>query len=223
MRVLIAICAFNEQSTVAGVVAPLIERGFEVVVIDDGSQDLTSLEAKTAGARVLTHVANFGQGAAIKSAIDLCLDEDWDVIVTVDADGQHDLPSVIAITEAWLADPTIDILLGSRFLGGSPNIPTSRKFFLKLATLFTKLTTGLDLTDTHNGLRAISRNACSKLVIKQSRMAHASEILSEISLRKLTWREWPVKINYTPYSREKGQRLFTGALQILWDLIVRGR
>jgi glycosyltransferase involved in cell wall biosynthesis len=223
MKVLITICAFNEQLTVANVVAPLVDRSFEVVVIDDGSKDLTRHEALSAGARVLTHVKNFGQGAAIASAMELCLAEHWDAIVTVDGDGQHDSSSVVSIMEAWLADPATEVFLGSRTLGEASNIPISRKLLLKLATLFTKITTGLDLTDTHNGLRVLSRNACSKLVLKQARMAHASEILREIRLKRLTWREWPVKIHYTPYSKEKGQRTFSGALQILWDLLVRGR
>jgi len=223
LRILISIPAFNEERTVGAVVGELKSQGFEVLVIDDGSSDDTRRVALESGARVLSHLQNLGQGSALKSAMELCLMEDWDAILTVDADGQHDVKSVISMATAWSNCPSTDVLLGSRFMGKGSNVPKGRRLLLKLATVFTRITSGLNVTDTHNGLRVLSRNACSKIKLNQARMAHASEILSQIRIENLSWKEWPVKIHYSKYSLGKGQTLIAGSLQIVWDLIARGR
>lgn len=223
MRILIAIPAFNEERSVGTVVGELRSKGFEVLVIDDGSQDDTRRVALESGARVLTHFQNLGQGSALKSAMELCFKENWDAILTMDADGQHDVESVVSLATAWAVNPSIDVLLGSRFMGEGSKVPLGRKLLLKLATIFTRATSRLYVTDTHNGLRVLSRDACLKIKLKQPRMAHASEILSQIRIKNLSWKEWPVKIHYSTYSLNKGQNLIAGSLQIVWDLIARGR
>jgi len=91
---------------------------------------------------------------------------------------------------------------------------------LKLATVFTRLTTGLKISDTHNGLRAFKAEALRKFNITQNAMAHASEILSEIARNKLTYREVPVTIRYTEYSKSKGQSV-SNAINILFELFSR--
>lgn len=223
MRLLIAIPAFNEEKSVGKVVEDLKSHGFEVLVIDDGSSDDTRRIALESGARVLSHLQNLGQGSALRTAMELCLKENWDAILTMDADGQHDVESVMSISKAWAQNPSTDVLLGSRFIGQRSNVPLGRKLLLKLATLFTKIVSGLNVSDTHNGIRVLSRKACSAIKLRQPRMAHASEILSQIRINNLSWKEWPVKIHYTKYSVEKGQTLIAGSLQIVWDLIARGR
>jgi hypothetical protein len=110
--------------------------------------------------------------------------------------------------------------LGSRFLGSAACLPPARRLLLRLATWFTRLTTGLQVTDTHNGLRAMTRRGASAIVLHQNRMAHASEILHQIAESKLKYVEVPVTIDYTAYSLSKGQTL-GDALLILTDLFAR--
>jgi len=112
-----------------------------------------------------------------------------------------------------------DIVLGSRFLTKN-SVPFLRRLLLKGAILLTRAITGLDLTDAHNGFRALSRKAAEKIVIRQDRMAHASDILHEIARLKLRYREVPVAVKYTAYSRKKGQKL-SGAGRILFDIIFK--
>jgi hypothetical protein len=112
----------------------------------------------------------------------------------------------------------VDYALGSRFLHGASNIPRTRRLLLQAATWFTRFTTGLRVSDSHNGLRAMTRKGASRLSIRQNRMAHASEILQQIADSGLNYIEVPVTISYTHYSLEKGQRL-SGSVDIIVDLL----
>jgi hypothetical protein len=142
--------------------------------------------------------------------------------MTFDADGQHrpdDLPALLAPLEAG----ECDVVLGSRFLvrGSAVRIPLARRLLLRVATVVTRLSTGLRLTDTHNGLRAFTAPAAAQIEITQNGMAHASEILSQIAARKLRYREVPVTVTYTKYSLTKGQSMLN-SVDIFWESI-RGR
>jgi hypothetical protein len=136
--------------------------------------------------------------------------------VTFDADGQHRVEDALAMTDR-LDAAGLDLVMGSRFLGEARNMPALRRLVLKAAVIFTNLTTGLKLTDAHNGLRVLSRAAALQIDLKQDRMAHASEFLSVIAEKKLRFEEAPVTILYTEYSLAKGQRL-RNAIHILEDL-----
>ena len=111
-----------------------------------------------------------------------------------------------------------DITLGSRFLGGTVDMPRSRRFILKLGVLFTRLINRMPLTDTHNGFRAFSRRAAEHIQITADRMAHASEMIDMVRESRLPWREIPVQIHYTEYSRQKGQ-LTRGAWRIVFHYL----
>jgi hypothetical protein len=113
-----------------------------------------------------------------------------------------------------------EVVLGSRFIQGGKAIHIGfiKHATLRIAVLFTRLITGLSLTDTHNGLRLFTRQAVARINITQNGMSHASQILSQIASLKLRYHEIPVEITYTPYSRRKGQSVWNG-INILWDLI----
>jgi polyprenyl-phospho-N-acetylgalactosaminyl synthase len=113
-----------------------------------------------------------------------------------------------------------DFALGSRFLGAAIDMPASRRLLLKAATWFTRITTGLCISDTHNGLRAMTHRGASKIRLRQNRMAHASEILHAIARSGLRYVEVPVTVDYSTYSLAKGQRL-ADSLRILLDLSAR--
>jgi glycosyltransferase involved in cell wall biosynthesis len=179
--------------------------GYQVVVVDDGSSDRTRQIAAQLATAVVCHPINLGQGAALKTGIDYALSQGADFIVTFDADGQHRVSDIGALLEA-LDREGADFALGSRFLGRPQGMPALRRLLLRAATLFTTATTGLRLTDTHNGLRALTRRGAAALRLRQNRMAHASEILAEIARSGLRYVEVPVTIDYTAYSLEKGQR-----------------
>lgn len=218
-RIVVVIAAYNEAPVIASVVADVRRASYPAVVVDDGSTDATGEIAARAGAFVVTHPVNLGQGAALQTGLDFALAQGADVIVTFDADGQH-RPADIAPLIAALAANKADYALGSRFLGGAVNLPRKRRLMLAAATWFTRLTTGLDLTDTHNGLRAMTRRGASRIRLKQNRMAHASEILHQIAQGGLAYVEVPVTIEYSAYSLGKGQTL-SESLAILIDLFAR--
>jgi glycosyltransferase involved in cell wall biosynthesis len=213
----VVITAFNEASVIADVVAGLKPAEHNVLVVDDASTDDTAHRARTAGARVLQHPINLGQGAALQTGITFALRSGADFIVTFDGDGQHRPEEVPALLGS-LVRHQVDFALGSRFLGSAPNLPPFRRLLLRAATWFTRLTTGLKLTDAHNGLRAMTRRGASAIKLRQNRMAHASEILAQIARSGLGYIEVPVTIVYTPYSLQKGQRV-SNSVSILIDLL----
>lgn len=216
--VFVVIPAFNEAGSIGQVIREVRGQFEKIAVVDDGSQDDTALLAAEAGAEVLGHLINRGQGAALQTGIDYALSRGADVIVTFDSDGQHQLDDVKALI-APVIEGRCDVVLGSRFLSKNCQVPTTRKLVLRLGVLFTRLVSGIQVTDTHNGLRAFSRNAAQQIQIRQDRMAHASEILDEIARLKLRYLEVPTRILYTDYSRSKGQKS-SAALRIVWDFLI---
>jgi glycosyltransferase involved in cell wall biosynthesis len=163
------------------------------IVVDDGSSDDTAAVAASAGAVVLRHVVNRGQGAAVLTGIRYALGGDADVIVTFDADGQHER---------------------------TEGMPRSRRLVLRGGILFTRLFSGIRVSDVHNGLRAWSRQAAGELTITLDGMAHASEILDQIRSRGWRLAEVPTTVRYSAYSLGKGQGALN-AIRIVLQLILQ--
>ena len=216
-RLWIVIPAFNEATVIAQVVRQVKTLGHGVVVVDDGSHDETAAQAHHAGATVLSHPFNLGQGAALGTGIEYALQEGAEFVATFDADGQHRIEDLQRLIEA-LKKEKADIALGSRFLEKTQSITFWRKTVLKLAVLLTWITTGIRLTDAHNGLRVMTADAARKIRITQNGMAHASEIVELIKRHKLRFIEVPVTVLYTDYSLKKGQPL-ANALNIVFELL----
>ncbi|MFZ6035955.1 MAG: glycosyltransferase family 2 protein [Patescibacteria group bacterium] len=205
MKVFVVIPALNESQRIGAVVERVRQRYPYVIVVDDGSDDGTGQVAASAGAMVLTHAINRGQGASLKTAILYALDHEAEAIVTFDADGQHDAEDIDRLLLP-IHEGRADVVLGSRFLQNTTeNMPPLRKLMLRAAVIFTRFASGLNVTDTHNGLRAFTREAAHRIKIHQDRMAHASEILDEINRNQLRFVEVPVTIRYSAYSTGKGQ------------------
>lgn len=211
--VYIVVPAFNESRSIASVVGDLRASYPNVIVVDDGSKDETFAVAKSAGAVVLRHSINRGQGAALQTGIEFALSRGAHYVVTFDADGQHQVADVSSIVEPlWRKE--CQVTLGSRFLGDAVNLPASRRLLLRMGVFFTRLVNGTRLTDTHNGLRGFSREAARHVDIHLDGMAHASEMIDIISRNRLSFREVPVQIHYTDYSIAKGQSS-RGAIRIV--------
>jgi len=213
----VVIPAYNEAAVIRRLVDTVLSLNYRVVVVDDCSSDQTSGVLAGSGTHLLRHAVNLGQGAALQTGMAYALQQGAKYIVTFDADGQHQA-SEIRLMLKPIIEGECDLTLGSRFLSqdSCASIPKLRRTVLKLATLFTRLTCGLNLTDTHNGFRAFSAKAASKIHLTQNRMAHASEILSQIAKAKLAYKELPVTILYSEYSLKKGQKL-SNSLNIVWD------
>jgi polyprenyl-phospho-N-acetylgalactosaminyl synthase len=218
-RIWAVIAAYHEASVIGEVVTELRRHVDNVVVVDDGSRDGTGDAALAAGAVTLRHSLNLGQGAALQTGIDFALAQAAELIVTFDADGQHD-PGDIGVMAAIQRERGVEMVLGSRFLGRAQDLPRMRRLVLQLARKFTNVTTGVRLTDAHNGLRLMTASAARRIRITQNRMAHASELIEQIRTRKITFAEAPVTIRYTRYSLAKGQKL-SGAAKIFADLATR--
>jgi glycosyltransferase involved in cell wall biosynthesis len=218
----VIIPAYNEGPVLAETIGELLDynSGYHLVVVDDGSTDNTAAIARGFPVHLLVHPMNLGQGAAIATGIEYAMRNQADIIVTFDADGQMQPADIGALTEV-LIEEGLDVVLGSRFLKPTGEIPAFKKMILKLGTIFTRFTTGLKITDTHNGLRAFKAEALRRFDITQNEMAHASEILSVIARSKLAYREVPVTIRYTEYSMSKGQPV-SNAINILFELFSRG-
>lgn len=214
--------AFQEEESIANPVSEIIEAGYCVVVVDDGSSDGTSERAFNAGAVVLKHGINLGQGAALQTGITFVLDMGAKIIVTFDADGQHSLRDAVGMVR-YLRSEEVDVVFGSRFLRQSDiqQIPKVRRLVLKLAVGLSRLTSRTKLTDSHCGLRVLNSKAAHAVNISHNRMAHASEIPIKVARAGFKYAEFPVTITYSDYSRKKGQRN-SAAFLILWDLVTGG-
>jgi glycosyltransferase involved in cell wall biosynthesis len=217
-EVFVIVAAFNEAECIADVVREVREVYPNVVVVDDGSSDETAERAREAGAWVLTHLLNRGQGAALQTGISYALARGAQFVVTFDADGQHDVADVAQLL-APIVRGEADVSLGSRFLQQRMEMPKSRRMLLFFAVLFMRVTVRARLTDAHNGLRAFSRAAAERIDLTLDRMAHASEIVDQVVSSGVRFTEVPVRIRYTDYSLRKGQRN-SAALRVAFDYLM---
>ncbi len=218
-RTFVVIAAYNEAAVIAGVVQGLRPSYEHVVVVDDGSTDGTFDAVRPVATYTLRHAVNRGQGAALQTGIRFALEQGAAYIVTFDADGQHRVEDIDRLL-APLAAGEAEITLGSRFLGSTEGMPTSRRWLLRLSVLFTRVVSGVRISDAHNGLRAFSRKAAERLDITLDRMAHASEIIEFVGRCGLPFTEVPVCIRYTEYSLHKGQSA-RGALRIVIHFLLK--
>mgnify|MGYP001212322926 CR=1 FL=1 len=217
MKTTIGIPAFNEEKNIGAIITKLKKISDSIIVCDDGSTDLTAEISKGLGAIVVSHSKNQGYGDAIKSIFLEAKKIDTDVLVTFDADGQHSVEDAKIFAYEILKSES-DIIFGSRFLEHSENIPFLKKTVLTLASKITNLFSKMELTDTHNGMKAIKKDSLAKINIEIDGYAFESELIQCVSKKNLKYSELPTNIVYTEYSKAKGQSLMNGFI-ILEDLI----
>lgn len=216
--VMVVIPAYNEAQTIGKVLSRLREHGYtRVIVVDDGSSDQTSEVAGQEGAMLLRHVCNRGSGGAVVTGIKAAVQSQADIIVTMDADGQHD-PAEIPRLIAPIQNGEADIVIGSRMLDPR-GMPWSRRLANHIANLCTRLLFRSSSSDSQSGLRALSREAAGRLRLTTSGHEVCSEIIAEIARNRLRCKELPVRAIYTDYSLSKGQS-FTVGLHTLHKLIL---
>ena len=216
----VVIPLYNEAAVIGDVVRGLHAVFPQVVCVDDGSSDGSAQVALAAGAVVVQHAVNLGQGAALQTGISYAVrDPAMEYVVTFDADGQHRVEDAAAMVDLLRADAA-DVVFGSRFLDSRTQPSRAKRVLLRAAVVYTNATTKTRLTDAHNGLRAMKRAVAERLDIRQNRMAHASEIVEQIGAAGFRYTEHPVHIIYTDYSRSKGQSMLN-SVNILTEMFFK--
>lgn len=215
MRTICVIPAWNEALRISKVISGVKAYASEVIVVDDCSTDETGQLAEQAGATVLRHRINRGQGAALQTGNEHALSLGADIIVHFDADDQFLASEIPDIVAPIIADQA-DIVFGSRYLGKQPNFPFIKKYLIMpLAFAFTRFILGVKLSDPQNGFRALNRQAAKLITITNRQMAHASEIQAKAFKSGLRIAEVPVTVIY----HEFGQKL-SGGFRVLKDLLI---
>jgi len=219
-HVSIVIPMYNEELVVKNVLLELVEMypDYLIIVVDDNSTDASFTQACVKGVYILRHIINLGQGAALQTGIEFARKMGTEYVVTFDADGQHDSKDIAPFV-AELEKNEVDIVLGSRFLGHIKNMPKKKKFLLKISRYFTWVVTGILLTDSHNGFRAINIGKFPNFEIIHNRMAHASEIINIIKTLKMKYIEKPCTVKYTEYTIQKGQSMWN-SINIIFDYLL---
>jgi glycosyltransferase involved in cell wall biosynthesis len=217
--VLVIVPAYNEGPMIKTTVATLLGAGYGVVVVDDGSQDETR-EIRNLPVVYIRHAVNLGQGAALQTGMSYACRAGADIAVHFDADGQHDCRQIESLI-APIREGRADVVFGSRFLRkeDTARVPLKKRIVLRAGIVVSWVMTGIRLSDTHNGFRALSRRALEKVQLQENGFAHATEILQRVREARLRYVEVPISITYTPYSQQKGQRL-SASFNILLDLIM---
>ena len=220
MKIWIVVAAYNEEKRITKVIRNLIKHKYNnIVVVDDCSKDKTYEVASKTKAIVLRHIINLGQGAALRTGMDFALKKGADIIIHFDGDGQHLASEIPALIKPL--SKGYEITIGSRFLDDRTKMPLTRKIILKGSVLVLRIFYGLKVTDAHNGFRALSRKAAESIEIRCDKMAHASEIISEIQKKKLKFKEVPVKIIYNEDVIAKGHGGFIQALKVFFSMILQ--
>ena len=196
MKIAAGIPAFNEEKNVGSVIVELLKFVDIVIVCDDGSNDNTGMIAKKMGAIVVNHERNLGYGAGIKSLFLKARELGVDVLVTLDADGQHRPEDVLTVLEPIKKHET-DIVIGSRFLDqNQQQIPSYRKAGIKIITKLANTTLDKTITDSQSGFRAYNSNVLSEIIPLEHGMGVSNEILIKANKKGFTISEVPIVVSY---------------------------
>jgi polyprenyl-phospho-N-acetylgalactosaminyl synthase len=221
-NVWIVVPAFNEAGVIGDVIADLRSIFTNVVCVDDGSADGTGDVALEAGAHLVRHPVNLGQGAAIQTGVEYARRQPGaQVFATFDADGQHRVKDLVTMIDR-LGAGDVDVVIGTRFGPGVTRPPLLKRIVLQTAARLSPRGRRLGLTDTNNGLRVFNKTVADGLNITMSGMSHATEFIMLIAENHWRVAEEPVEVLYTEYSQSKGQPLLNG-VNIIFDGFLRGR
>lgn len=224
LRVAFVIPAYNEATALGAVIESLQNAlkkksyEFKIIVVDDGSKDETATIASREGAYVIRHILNTGSGGATATGLSYAQQNNFDLAVTLDADGQHDPVDVVRGVDESMKRG-VDLLIGSRLIDP---VGMSKVKILgnKGLGFFTFLLFGVNVTDSQSGLRVFSKNALDRLRWKTSGYEFCSEMLWRAKQLNMKISEYPIRAIYTDYSRAKGQNNWN-AVNILKSLFRR--
>ncbi len=217
-KIYIVIPAYNEEKIITSVIAEIKSAGYNnIILVDDGSNDQTFAIAQKTNINVFRHKINRGKGAATKTGIEAAKLLGADIIITMDADGQHN-PADIANLITPLKKG-YDVVLGTR-LKDPRGMPLHKIIANKIGNFFTWYLYGLWVTDSQSGFRAYSRRAVELINTQTDRYEYDSEVIHEIYIYKLKFTEVPITVRYTEYSMGKIQKQsFTNGLKTLYKMV----
>lgn len=216
--VIVVIPAFNEEAVISSVVSGVIEHGYRVVVVDDGSSDNTFKAASAAGALCFRHRINRGKGAATKTGIEAAKTLEPRVIVTMDGDNQHSAADIPALA-APILEARCEVSLGIRTFHSSV-MPSHRVAANHVGNFLTWLIHGLWVADSQSGFRAFSLHAARLINTRSDRYEYESEVIREIRHHGLRYLEVPISVKYAAYDQSKKQRQnFTNGMKTVYKMI----
>ncbi len=224
MHLVVIIPAYNESKVIGRVVAT-IPRKFKgikkitPIVVDDNSRDETCTVAENAGAVCVRHSSNLGAGGATITGIAAAKKLDADIVVTMDADGQHD-PADMELLVRPIVEDEVDVVLGSRLKRKSEAMPFYKTMGNNILNFITYVFFHIWVTDSQSGYKAFSKKALRKIKLRTTGYEFCSEIIGQIKEHKLRYTEVPIATIYTDYSRSKGQ-LALNAVNIILGLLLR--
>lgn len=223
-KLIIIMPAYNEGKVIGGVIKKIPRRigdyKVELLVVDDASSDNTRVEAQKAGAKVINHRINLGNGGAIITGLEAAKRLKAQVVVTMDADGQHNPKEIIKLIKKL--NRGYDIVIGSRLIGDTTEMPLYRVIGNWLLNVVTLIFSKRWVRDSQSGFRAISQKALKKISLATRGFEVSSELVWEAKDKKLRLTEVPIEVIYTDYSRKKGQH-FLNAINIFFGLLLRPR
>lgn len=210
--------AHNEERCIGSVVLRARQYVRAVIVVDDGSHDATAAIAQAAGATVLRHAQNLGKGAALNTGFRAARSMAPDVVVVLDADGQHAAQQIPLLAKPVL-EGRADMVVGSRFMAGSGAVPAVRAVGLRAMTMLSNLGSGLPLSDSQTGFRAFSRKALDGITFTANGFSVESEM--QFLARQLELRAVEVPISCAYADRPKrhvlgqGVEVLNGILRLI--------
>jgi polyprenyl-phospho-N-acetylgalactosaminyl synthase len=215
LKIFCIVPAYNEEKTIVNVIDGIKKYIDNIIIVDDGSTDATNDLAGTRNVKVLKHIVNRDQGAALQTGNDYAIKHEAGIIVHFDADGQF-LPEDLEAMLEPIINGECDITFGSRFLSQRSDIPWVKKYLiLPLAKLANKIIFEVNFSDPQCGFRAFKASIADKIKIEYDGKAHCSEIMQKTLINKLSYREIPVTVVYSRY----GQK-FSGGIRIIKDVFL---
>jgi glycosyltransferase involved in cell wall biosynthesis len=217
-KIIAVIPAYNEERFIASVVLKTRKFSQLVIVVDDGSSDFTAELAAEAGAEVIRHEQNLGKGAALATGFNHARQYSPEVVVTLDADGQHCPEEIVHLIQPILSGEA-DIVVGSRYLQPNSLVPRSRVWGHRFFNLFTRVAAGVTSSDSQSGFRAFSPHALRTITFRSGGFSVESEMQFIARENDLKLVEVPITISYPDRPKRSvvahGMGVFNGVLRLI--------
>ena len=216
MKIGVLITVYNEGPRIDKVLKKL--SGYQVIVVDDGSIDDTlSKVKKYKNVKIISHEKNMGKGYALQRGFRYARKSKFDILILMDGDGQHNAADIPRFVKK--INDGFDVVLGSRFIKRT-KIPFFRRIILQGGRFIEKFIIGINLTDAHNGYRAINKKSLNKIKLTENRMAYASELMMEIVEHNLSYSEIPIQVKYTREIMNHGTSSLFNGFKILFRIFL---
>lgn len=218
-QICILVPAFNEQVRIKKVVNKLKKHFKNILVVDDGSNDMTKEICMNLQIDLISHPFNLGTGAAFQTGVKYVRKylSNCKYIITFDADDQHEIKDAINFASS-IQNSDVEIIFGSRFIRNTSSLPFIKRIILRLAAKVTYYFYGIKLSDAHMGLKAFKKSAFDKIEISYNSYSYESELIYQVAQKKIKFKEMPATAYYEYYSGYSGQSILNG-LRIFEDMI----